>query len=150
MKRWQRQRLRSVLLLVTLAILASTGCAHHAAVPTWDPAAFRELDTLEFLTVGPEEGPHWSTVWLVVLDGQVYVRLGSRAAGRMQQHTGAPFVAVRIGGREYERVRAEEATPMIERVQAAMAEKYPTDLFVRYMTHPLTMRFQPEPAAGAP
>ncbi|MEO6029473.1 MAG: hypothetical protein ABIR79_21625 [Candidatus Binatia bacterium] len=150
MRQWQRQRIRSVWLLVTVAVLASTGCAPHAVVPNWDPAAFRELDTLEFLTVGPEEGPHWSTVWLVVVDGQVYVRLGSRAAGRMQDNKTAPFVAVRIGGREYEHVRAEEVKPMIERVQAAMAEKYPTDLFVRYVTHPLTMRFAPEPGAGAP
>ena len=132
-------------------LLGGIGCARpHAVVPSWDPAAFRELDTLEFLTVGPDEGKHWSTVWLVVLDGQVYVRLGSRAAGRMQRNTTAPIVAVRIGGREYERVRAEEAKEMVARVAAAMADKYPTDLFVRYVNHPLTLRFVPEPGTGEP
>lgn len=126
-------------------VVSGVGCAgRRAPVPSWDPAAFRELDTLEFLTVGPTEGKHWSTVWLVVLDGQVYVRLGSRASGRMKENTTAPLVAVRIGGREYERVRAEEAKEMVERVAAAMADKYPTDLFVRYVDHPLTMRFVPE------
>jgi hypothetical protein len=137
--------------IVVLAALAASGCAgRQAAVPSWDPAAFRDIDTLQFLTTGPEEGPHWSTVWLVVLDGWVYVRLGSRAADRMQRNTTAPFVAVRIGGREYPRVRVEEAKDMVERVGAAMAEKYPSDVFVRYMTHPLTLRLRPEPTTPAP
>jgi hypothetical protein len=137
--------------VAVLLAFAVGGCAgRQPVVPQWDPAAFRDLDTLQFLTVGPEEGPHWSTVWLVVIDGQVYVRLGSRAAGRMQRNTTAPFVAVRIGGREYERVRAEEAKEMITRVAAAMADKYPSDLFVRYVSHPLTMRLVPEPSAAAP
>lgn len=150
MTRWQRPRIRSALLLVTLVLGVTAGCARHAVVPTWDPAAFRELDTLEFLTVGPEEGKHWSTVWLVVLDDQVYVRLGTRAAGRMQQNTTTPLVAVRIGGREYEHVRTEEAKLMVERVAAAMAEKYTTDILVHYTNHPLTMRLVPEPSAVAP
>jgi hypothetical protein len=138
-------------LAATLALLAATGCAgRQAVVPQWDPAAFRELDTLQFRTVGPDEGEHWSTVWLVVIDGHVYVRLGARAAGRMQRNTAAPFVAVRIGGREYARVRAEEAREMVARVAAAMADKYPTDLFVRYVSHPLTMRLVPESSAAAP
>src|SRR6185295_4079587 len=128
--------------LVAVVLAMASACAPPKVVPSWDPAAFRELDTLQFLTVGPEEGPHWSTVWLVVLDGDVYVRLGSRAAGRMQANTTNPFVAVRIGGKEYERVRAEEVKAMVDRVQAAMAEKYATDLFVRWMEHPLTMRFK--------
>jgi len=119
-------------------------------VPKWDPAAFRDRDTLEFLTVGPEEGKHWSTVWLVVIEDQVYVRLGSKAADRMRRNTTAPLVAVRIGGREYEPVRAEETAAMAARVGAAMGEKYWSDLLVRYMPHPLTMRLQPDAAAGAP
>ena len=48
----------------------------------------------------PGEDPHWSTVWLVVLDGQVYVRLGSRAFGRVEQNQDGHTVAVRIGGEE--------------------------------------------------
>jgi len=138
------------MLLVALATLGTSACASRAVIPQWDPAAFRQLDTLEFLTVGPQEGPHWSTVWLVVIDDQVYVRLGSRAADRMRQNATAPLIAVRIGGREYEHVRAEEATGMVERVAAAMREKYWTDLFVRYMPHPLTMRLAPDAHAGTP
>lgn len=131
-------------LLLATVLIGVTGCARHAAVPQWDAKAFRDLDTLEFLTVGPTEGPHWSTVWLVVLDDHVYVRLGSRASARMKEHATPPFVNVRIGGREYERVRAEEAADQASRVGDAMAAKYWTDVFVRYVSHPLTMRLEPD------
>jgi hypothetical protein len=128
--------------------LALGGCSSEATVPSWDPGAFSGLRTLQFLTVGPEEGPHWSTVWLVVLDGGVYVRLGTRAADRMQRNTTAPYVGVRIGGREYPRVHVHSQPAMAERVAAAMADKYGFDLIVRHFEHPLTMRLTPEPVAG--
>jgi hypothetical protein len=110
----------------------------------WDPQALRGQDTLDFLTVGPEEGEHWSRVWLVVVDGQIYVRLGNRAAERMQKNTAAPYVKVRAAGEELERVKAEAAPEMAEKVAGAMGEKYWSDLFVRYFPHPLTMRLVPE------
>jgi hypothetical protein len=132
------------LLLATILMGGITGCARQVAVPQWDAKAFRELDTLEFQTVGPTEGPHWSTVWLVVLNDEVYVRLGSRASARMQENTTTPFVNVRIGGREYQRVRAEEDAGKTAQVADAMAAKYWTDVFVRYVPHPLTMRLAPD------
>jgi hypothetical protein len=134
------RRTTGVVLLV--AATAGGACAGAAtrAVDHWDPAAFRNLDTLEFKT-----GEHWSTVWLVVVDDQVYVRLGSRATARMRGNTAAPIVAVRVGGREYPRVRAEEAADMAPRVAAAMADKYWSDVFVRWVPHELTMRLAPEP-----
>lgn len=131
-------------LLVAMLLITVAGCARQVSVPQWDAKAFRELDTLEFQTVGPSEGPHWSTVWLVVLNDHVYVRLGSRASGRMKENTTTPFVNVRIGGREYERVRAEEAADQASQVADAMAAKYWTDVFVRYVSHPLTMRLTPD------
>jgi len=106
----------------------------------WDPEAFRNEETLEFLTVGAAEGEHWSPVWLVVLDGQVYIRLGSRAAGRIEGNTTAPYLGVKIAGEQFARVRADPAPDMAEPVAAAMADKYWSDLFVRYFSHPLTMR----------
>jgi hypothetical protein len=148
MERWCRETSWLRGLLVALLLALTAGCAKQGpVVPTWDPAAFAKLDTLEFLTVGPDEGPHWSTVWLVVLDDHVYVRLGSRASGRMERNTTKPYVRVRIGGKEYERVRTEDAAAMAEKVSDAMAAKYTTDIFVHYMAHPMTLRLEPEPAA---
>ena len=94
-------------LLTAAALLALPLLAAAAVLAAWDPQAFSKEDTLEYLTVGPEEGEHWSTVWLVVIDGQVYIRLGSRAAERMEKNTTKPYVKVRIAGQEFDRVKAE-------------------------------------------
>ena len=60
----------------------------------------------------------------MVIDGQVYIRLGSRAAGRMTKNTTAPIVKLRIAGQEFDRVKAEAAPDMVEPVAKAMGEKY--------------------------
>jgi hypothetical protein len=108
----------------------------------WTPSEWADADTLEMRTVGPEEGPHWSMLWLVVLDGEVYVRLGNRAVTRVQQNTEAPYAALRIAGREFDRVKIVDAPEMTERVAAAMAEKYWTDKLIRFAPHPMTARLE--------
>ncbi len=128
------------------ALLAGT--AYSAPAARWTPAAWEELPTLEFLTVGPEEGEHWSTVWLVVIEGEMYVRLGKRSAGRIRRNKTAPFVSVRIAGVRFDRVRAEAAPARAGRVARAMADKYWEDFFIRLFPHPLTMRLRPGGAAG--
>lgn len=128
---------RTMLWLSALLTIAS------AATAAWDPAAFSAQDTLEFRTVGPAEGEHWSTVWLVVIDNQVYIRLGSRAADRMERNTTKPDVAVRIAGQQFDHVTAEPAPDMAGPVAKAMGDKYWSDVFVRHFNHPLTMRLVP-------
>jgi len=123
--------------------------AAAAAAPAWDPASFTDQSTLQIRTVGREEGEHWSTLWLVVLDGQLYVRLGTRAADRVKGSTTWPYLAVRVAGRQFDRVRAVPAPEDAERVAAAMAAKYWTDVVVRHMSHPLTLRLVPEPEPAA-
>jgi hypothetical protein len=142
---------RSWSLAAAVAILAA-GLAPAPARATagWDPAAFGSESTLQLLTIGPEEGEHWTTVWLVVLDDQVYVRLGGRAAGRVERNTTAPYVKVRIAGRQFDRVRAEPVPEMVAPVAAAMGEKYWSDLLIRFVPHPLTLRLVPEEAAPGP
>ena len=126
-----------------MMLLGATLLATSMAWADWDPARFSELDTLDFLTVGPDDDEHWSRVWLVVLDGDVYVRLGSRAADRIEGNTRAPLVDVRIGEETFTGVRVEPMPDMTERVAEAMAEKYSTDVLVRYLAHPLTARLVP-------
>jgi len=125
--------------IICLLALLTAATAHAA----WDSAAFSKLDTLEFRTIGPEEGEHWSTVWLVVIDNQVYIRLGSRAADRMEHNTTKPNVALRIGGQQFDNVVAQPAPDMAARVAAAMGEKYWSDVIIRHFNHPLTMRLVP-------
>lgn len=126
---------------IGLALVFAAAASQASA--DWSPQAYGEEDTLEFLTTEPEDGEHWSTVWLVVIDGDVYVRLGSRAAARIEANTRAPIVSVRIAGDEFSAIEAVAAPEMAEPVAQAMREKYWTDVFVRGLEHPLTMKLRP-------
>ena len=123
-----------ILLVVSLVTGATAG---------WNPAPGGE-GTLDLLTTTQEDGEHWSTVWFVVVDEQLYVRLGNRAARRIAENTAAPYVKVNLAGKQYDRVRAEPAPEMAERVAKGMAQKYWSDLLIRFFPHELTMRLVPE------
>jgi len=127
-------------------VLAS---ATAVAADGWSPATFAGENTLQLKTAAAGEGEHWFPVWLVVVDDDVYVRLGSRAASRMERNMTAPYVAVRVGGREFDRVKA---IPMPEKTAAvadAMARKYWSDVIVRHFHHPMTVKLVPELAGDA-
>lgn len=126
-------------------VLIGGACAANNSVPGWDPNAFRDQSTLQIMTIGPEEGEHWSRLWLVVIDGQLYVRLGDRAFGRVQKNTASPFVRVKVGDKEFDKVRLEAAPDMTDKVAAAMANKYFIDILVRHESHPMTARLVAEP-----
>src|SRR5205814_5667101 len=88
-------------LVVAAAMLAVLGVATPGAGADWTPRAWANESTLQLRTTAADEGEHWFPVWLVVIDDQLYVRLGSRAAGRIERNTTAPWVGVRVGGREF-------------------------------------------------
>jgi len=110
----------------------------------WKPRTYASENTLELRTTAPGEGDHWFPVWLVVLDDQVYVRLGTRAAGRIERNTTKPYVGVRVAREQFERIKGVPAPESVERVARAMADKYWSDVIVRHMDHPLTLRLVPE------
>ena len=74
------------------ALLLSTLLATPSAAAEWTPHAYAGASTIELRTVAAGEGEHWFPVWVVVIDDQVYVRLGPRAAGRINA-TVAPVIA---------------------------------------------------------
>lgn len=137
-------RLRTVLRFVVALVALGTVNASRAAAAEWTPAAFAKEDTLKLRTVCPPEGEYWFPVWLVVIDGQVYVRLGTRAAGRIECNSKAPYLDVEIAGQRFERVHGVPAPDYAERVAQVMADKYTSDFFVRWFSHPLTLRLVPE------
>ncbi len=110
----------------------------------WDGQVFRDESTLEFMTVSADGEEYWSTVWLVVIDGDVYVNLGKRAAERLRANTRAPFVSVRIAGREFGRIRADPAQERQKDVAAAIAAKYWTGFLVPHRAPSQVMRLRPE------
>jgi hypothetical protein len=133
---------RTVVLL--LAFLLSITRAVAAPVPGWTPGAWASEDTLQLTTDRPDEGAYTFPVWLVVLDDQVYVRLGGRAADRVQKSKSAPYVGVTIAGKRFEKVRCEPVPDQVARVAEAIGKKYTSDLLIRYFPHPLTCRLVPE------
>ncbi|MGH7822124.1 MAG: hypothetical protein ACREQ9_20365 [Candidatus Binatia bacterium] len=118
-----------------------------------DPAAIADLGTIELLTVGAEEGEHWSTVWFVVIDGTIYVRLGPRAATRIEKNATAPRLEIRVSGKDVHPMRYEKAPETAEQIAAAMAQKYWTDFLgepfrrLGLTAPPLILRLTPEPEA---
>jgi hypothetical protein len=118
--------------------------ASLASATEWTPATFAKEDTLKLRTNCPSEGEYWFPVWLVVIDGQVYVRLGGRAAGRIECNSTAPFLGVEVAGQRFDHVRGVPAPDYAERVGKAMADKYTSDILVRLFSHPLTLRLVPE------
>lgn len=140
-----------------LALLVIVGCAGSApgtpaAAADWKPAAWAPEGTVDLRTTDPGAEPHWSPVWLVVIDDQLYVRLGSRAAGRFDRNTTKPVMGVRIAGKEFDRVRGVVVPDMAQKVEAAMADKYwlQADFIVRRMNHPYTMRLEPVADGATP
>jgi hypothetical protein len=133
------------MLLGALLLMSRGGLGVSTALPVgWNPDVIAKQDTIRLRTIGPREGEHWFPVWVVVLDGEVYVRLGSRATRRVEENTAAPYLGVEIAGQRFDKVRGVPAPELAQRVAAAMAEKYWSDIFVRYMRHPLTLRLVPE------
>lgn len=126
--------------IAVAAVLAAITAAVPAHAAEWDPAAWAEEETIEILTTGAEEGPYEFPVWLVVIDGQVYLRLGSRAAERFEKNTTNPYVGVQIAGLDFAKIRVQPAAEMEQRVAKAMADKYWSDVFIRYFPHPMTVR----------
>jgi hypothetical protein len=127
--------------------LAAAARAADNPVPGWDPAAFRDESTIQIMTTEPEVGEHWSKLWVVVIDGQPYVRLGDRSYGRVQRNTTSPYVKLKVGDQEFDKVKLEEMPDMKDKVAAAMADKYFMDKLIRYESHPMAARLVPETAS---
>ncbi len=107
----------------------------------WDVASIAQRDTIRLQTDCPGEGPYTFPVWVVAVDGHVFVRLGSRAADRVEC-AGHSTVGVEIGTQHYD-VRWYAAPELVSRVDAAMAAKYPSDLLIRWFPHRLVARLDP-------
>ena len=132
-------------LVLAAALVIGVAAQSSLGLPAgWNSETIAKQDTVKLRTTEPEEGEHWFPVWVVVVDDQVYVRLGSRAAGRVQRNTTAPFLGVEIAGQRFDKVRGVPAPESAQRVAAAMAGKYWSDVLVRYFSHPLTLRLVPE------
>jgi hypothetical protein len=138
----------AVMVALCIALTASVH-ADESIVSGWNPSAFRGDSVLQIMTTEPEVGEHWSKLWLIVIDNQLYVRLGDRAYGRVQKNTTSPYVKLKIGDQEFDKVKLVEMPDMKGKVAAAMADKYFMDKLVRYESHPMVAQLTPEPSTPA-
>jgi hypothetical protein len=125
--------------------LATVAGADDKAIPGWDPAVFRDASTIKIMTTEPDVGEHWFNLWVVVIDGQPYVRLGDRSYGRLQRNSTKPYVKLKVADQEFDKVKVEEMPDMKDKVAAAMADKYWMDMIIRHESHPMVARLVPEP-----
>jgi len=143
MKIYRIVNLASLSSVLSIA-LATVAHADDRAVPGWDPTVFRDASTIKIMTTEPDVGEHWSNLWVVVIDGQPYIRLGDRSYGRIQRNTTSPYVKLKVADQEFDKVKVEEMPDMKEKVAAAMADKYWMDILIRHESHPMVARLVPE------
>jgi hypothetical protein len=139
----------AMLLFVLSIALATAARADDKVVAGWDPSVFRDASTIKIMTTEPDVGEHWSNLWVVVIDGQPYVRLGDRAYGRIQRNSTSPYVKLKVADQEFDKVKVEERPDMKEKVAAAMADKYWMDILIRHESHPMVARLVPEDSPPA-
>jgi hypothetical protein len=128
------------------ALLALLPVVPAWAEDGWTPAAWTDENTVELRTTEPGSEPHWFPVWLAVIDGQLYVRLGSRAAGRFDGNATKPIVGVRIAGKTFRLCHCdvdvyESAKGVLDWVWPRLS---PGGVVVRHLNHPYTLRLEPE------
>jgi hypothetical protein len=134
----------ALLSLVLSIALATAARADDKAVPGWDPAVFRDASTIKIMTTEPDIGEHWFNLWVVVIDGQPYVRLGDRSYGRLQRNSTKPYVKLKVADQEFDKVKVVEMPDMKDKVAAAMADKYWMDVLIRHESHPMVACLVPE------
>jgi hypothetical protein len=108
----------SVAVLVLALALASVA---HAVAPEWNDLA--DLQTVEVISTNEDGGQRLTTVWIVVLEHQAYLRTGGTTWGDNVEREGT--LRLRVPRGEYT-LRAEKvlSPSEIASVEAAFAEKY--------------------------
>ncbi len=85
-------------------MLASLSCFALGA-QAQDGEAVTDASTREVLTVDQNAQEHWSTLWLVVMNGQLYLRLGTHGAARVEGNAKKPFVSIKSAEHRFDNVR---------------------------------------------
>ena len=113
----------AALVCLTWGLAFAVGSGAWAAAPDWNAAA--ELQTVEVISTEEDGGSRLTTVWIVVLDHQAYLRTGGTRWGDNVEREGK--LRLRLPSGEYE-LRAEKVLSEAEkeRVVGAFREKYGT------------------------
>lgn len=144
-----RRRVRCLAPALALAVLLAAGPPSAARAVDWSRHA--DVDTVTVITTTEEGDPRETTVWLVVVDGQGFLRTGStRWGGDVERD---PAVVLGIGEERLPlRVEFVEDEELREKVTAAFREKYGwSDAAIGIFrgSRPKIMKLQPRAAEHA-
>jgi hypothetical protein len=117
---------KPIIAAVLAAALVLAGAAHAAPL---DWTRFTDTQTIEIVSTDEDGGQRLTTVWIVVLDRQAYLRTAGTTWGDNVERNGRLELRELAGDRP---LRAEKvlSAAEVERVVAAFREKYGTTDFV--------------------
>jgi hypothetical protein len=114
--------IRPTLRLAPLLAAALLASAAGAAAPEWNAVA--GVEEVEVLTTDQDASPRETTIWMVVLEGQGYIRT-SRSTTWGDNVERDPDIALRIGAEEFPlRAVFVEDEELRERIVQGFREKY--------------------------
>jgi hypothetical protein len=114
-----------ILAAVFTAALAMAVAAVAANVAPIDWTKYTDTQTIEILSTDEDGGQRTTTIWIVVVDRQAYIRTAGTTWGDNVERNGSLKLRETAG---YRPLRAEKVLSQaeIERVVAAFREKYGT------------------------
>jgi hypothetical protein len=109
-----------------------------------------KVDEVRIVTATPDARKHAATIWVVVVDGNVFIRSFTGPKGRWYKNILAnPKADLEVDG-ERLHVKTEPVTdpPLIEKVSSAYLERYRGSPYAKDMVRPevlpTTLRLTPE------
>jgi hypothetical protein len=130
-------------LLAALLCLAIPALALEPSPADWN--ALAQVREVQVLSENPDGKPHETTVWLVVVDGEGFIRTGNTSWYPNLERK--PQIGVRIAGHDYAVLAVPiEAESLRDRVIAAFREKYGlSDQMLAWFSsaHPHIVRLAP-------
>jgi len=109
---------------LVLAAALLLGSAAHAAPPI-DWTQFTDVQTIEVVSTDEDGGQRLTTIWIVVLDRQAYIRTAGTTWGDNVEREGGLRLREAGGDRPLRAERVLSAAE-VEQVVAAFREKYGT------------------------
>jgi hypothetical protein len=138
--------MRSAPFVRLLALFACLLCTLAASAPAPDWSAVAGVEEVVVVTTNEDGTPRETTIWLVVVDGQGYIRT-SRSTRWGDNVERDPDIVLRIEEQEHPaRAFFVEDEALRERIVRAFREKYGWfDGMVNFMRgrHPRIMRLEP-------
>ena len=125
------------------------GYAGPVSYSSEDLEALAEAEEVEIETQAPDGPSHRTTIWIVVDDGEAFVRTYKGPESRWYREAMAnPAVGIHVNGRRLASTAIPATDPdAIERASAGYRRKYPndasTDAMVAAPNLPTTLRLEP-------